>query len=47
MVTMKTFMISWAASIDAENESDAISEALVLMNDPDEWNFHGVVEEDI
>jgi len=47
---MSRFMVSFAASIEADNEDEAKVMAMEMMNDPDPWSFHEnfgcVIEED-
>jgi hypothetical protein len=37
---MPQFMVSFAASIKAEDEDEAKSRAMEMMRDPDPWSFH-------
>jgi hypothetical protein len=37
---MAKFMVSFAASIEAETEDEAKALAMEMMSDPDPWNFH-------
>jgi|WetSurSiteA1Bulk_404760.scaffolds.fasta_scaffold699800_1 hypothetical protein len=37
---MPQFMVSFAASIKAEDEDEAKSIAMEMMRDPDPWSFH-------
>lgn len=47
---MAQFLVSFAASIEAETEDEAKVLAMEMMSDPDPWSFHEdfgcVIEQD-